>query len=263
MRKLRLSTFFDGIFVFLLSFFLAYALIKGGIKKIAPTVILSVIISAVITFAFCLIMEKRGLNRDVLLKDKQEYDRFLRFLYFCSDGEILRLIKAYYSALDLKSVIKGKGVLIEENKSLTFFSFTPEKTDLKTILSAYKKTPKGYATHFIASEYDGSVYEFFKTFEKVKLFNGKDFYLCLKEHGLIPEKVYEIQTKKKVKIPLKQVFKRENSKRFFAFGAIFLLFSTITYYKWFYLILGTAFLIISCYLRFFKGFSKKEKAELL
>ncbi len=261
MKKLRLSTFFDGIFVFFLSFFIFYSLLKGGIEKISVTLILSVIISSSITFLFCYFLEKHFERKDVLLSDKKHYDEFLKYLYFSSDKEILSLIKNYYQKSTYKAVIKSGGVYIEEKNFIVFYSFTPKKTDVQTILSAYKKTPKSVNTVFIANEFEDSVFSFFSGFGRIKLYTAKDLYLSLLEYKLLPS-LDLLPKKKKVKFPLKTVFRRENSKKFFIWGAVFLLFSTVTYYRWFYLILGGIFLTISSYLRFFKNFEQKQKAGL-
>ncbi len=261
MKKLKLSTFFDGIFIFLLSFVLFYALLKGGIKKIFPTLIVSALLSSVITFLFCFFMEKRFSKKDVLLIEKKRYDNFLKTLYLSSDKEISSLIKNFYLKSSDKVVIKGGGVFIEDKNLYVFYSFTPEKVSIEKVLLAYKKTPKGFKTIFIGSDYDDKVLEFFSSFDRVKLYTAKDLYLRLSEEKLLPD--LTVQAKKKTFInPFKNAFKRENSKKFFIWGTVFLLFSTVTYYKWFYLILGVVFLTISSYLRFFKTFSKSQKADL-
>lgn len=261
MKKLRLSTFFDGIFVFLLSFFVFYSLLKGGVRKISVTLILSVTISSVITFLFCYFLERYFEKKDVLLSDKKRYDEFLKYLYFSSDKEVLSLIKNYYQKSTYKAIIKSGSVFVEEKNFMVFYSFTPKKTDANTILSSYKKTPKAVNLVFIANDYEDSVFNFFKGFGRIKLYTAKDLYLELLERNLLPS-LDILPKKKKVKIPLKMVFRRENSKKFFMWGAVFLLFSTVTYYRWFYLILGGIFLTISSYLRFFKNFSQTQKADL-
>ncbi|MBO7213934.1 MAG: hypothetical protein J6V66_00400 [Clostridia bacterium] len=262
MKKLKLSTVFDGAFVFFISFFILYAMLKGLLVKIFLTMIVSTILSGFITFLFCVLMEKKISKKDILLKDKKDYDNFLKTLYFYSNSEVLKVIKSYYNNLGYKGIIKGNAYVIDEKKLYINFTFTPEKVALKTILSAYKKTPKGYDTVFIANEYDTYALEFFKGYEKVKLFSAKDFYLRLKEKELLPKRDLEEVKKVKIKYNFKSVFKRENSKKFLTWGIVFLLFSTVTFYKWFYAGIGVVFLIISSYLRFFKNFEQKENAEL-
>lgn len=262
MKKLKLSTFLDGIFVFILSFFIFYALIRGGVKSIWLTLLLSVVISSIITLLFCTFMDKKNDKKDVLLKDKKEYDAFLKTVYLMHEKEVLKLTKSYYAKQGFIVTQKSNVLFIEEKNSYVFNCLSPEKTGLEKAISAYKKTPKGASTIIIACEYDGSVFEFFSGFEKVKLYNARDFYLCLKESELLPEINVENDKKFKLKNPFKGVLKRENSKKFLLWGAVFLLFSTVTYFKWFYLIVGTIFLAVSCYLRFFKSFDKKDKAGL-
>jgi hypothetical protein len=72
MKKLKLSTFFDGIFIFFLSFFVFYALLKGIVKSIILTTFLSILFSSSATFLFALISEKVLGKKDVELKDKNE-----------------------------------------------------------------------------------------------------------------------------------------------------------------------------------------------
>lgn len=261
MRKLKLSTFLDGAFIFTLSFFIFYSLLVSGIGKIFPTLLVSVIISMVITFSFCLLMEKHFSKKDILLSEKKRYDGFLKTLYLSTDKEVCSLIKSYYQKTSDKAIIKGGGVFVEDKNLYAFFSFTPEKVNVEKVLCAYKKTPKGVKTVFIGNEFESSVLEFFSGFEKVKLYTAKDFYLRLNEEELLPE-ISEKAKKRKFKNPFKNAFKKENSKKFFIWGVVFLLFSTVTYFRWFYLILGAIFLTISSYLRFYKNFPQKQKADL-
>lgn len=262
MKKLKLSTFLDGAFIFSLSFFVSYALLKGIIKGIMLTALLSIALSCALTFLFCYFLDKKQNQKDVLLKDKKEFENFLKTLYFYSDSEAGKLVKNYYTSIDIKGVSKNGYLALEEVNSWVFFSFTPEKTRLNAVLNAYKKTPKGVSLIFISNDYDSQVYEFFSGFERVKLYNGKEFYLSLKEKNLLPELKTDIK-KPRAKLLFKEIFIRENSKKFFIWGATFTLFSTVTYFKWFYLILGGIFLGISAYLRFFKNFKQTKKAELL
>lgn len=260
MKKLKLSTFFDGIFIFILSFFIFYALLKGAVKSIFLTTFLSVLFSSVITFLFALISEKVLDKKDVRLKDKNEFEIFINSLYFAERKNVKKLIKAYYEKKNLSVVDKKDYLELESESACVFFEFTPEKTKESSIINAYKKTPKGYKTVFISSDYDLSIKDFFINFDRITLYNGKDFYLALKE-----EKLLNIEVKtppKKLKIPFKQILKRENSKKFLLWGSVLLLFSTLAFYKWLYIFLGTVFLILSIITRFFTSPKPIESKHL-
>ncbi len=249
MKKLKLSTFFDGIFIFIISFFMFYALIKGSVKSIALTTFLSILFSSTITFLFALISEKVLSKKDVEIKDKKEFEIFINSLFFAERKNVKKLIKAYYEKKNFTVMDKKDYLSIENENVAVFFEFTPEKIKESAIINAYKKTPKGYKTVFISNDYDLSVRDFFIKFDRVTLYNGKDFYLALKE-----EKLLDIPVKnepKKFKIPFKQILKRENSKKFLLWGSCLLVFSTLTFYKWLYLTLGTIFLMLSLITRFF------------
>ena len=249
MKKLKLSTFFDGIFIFILAFFVFYALLKGVAKSVVITTFLSVIFSSTITFLFALISERVLDKRDVKLKDKKEFEIFINSLYFAEHKSVKKLIKAYYEKKGILSVDKKEYLLLEQSQIAVFYEFKPEKIKESTIINAYKKTPKGYKTVFIASDYDLSVRDFFINFDRVTLYNGKDFYLALKEENLLDVTVKD--QPKKLKIPLKQILRRENSKKFLLWGSVLLVFSTLAYYKWLYLTTGTVFLLLSLFTRFY------------
>ncbi|MBE5744379.1 MAG: hypothetical protein E7358_06715 [Clostridiales bacterium] len=249
MKKLKLSTFFDGIFIFFLSFFVFYALLKGVVKSIILTTFLSILFSSSATFLFALISEKVLGKKDVELKDKNEFETFINSLFFAEQKNIKKLIKAYYEKKNFEVLDKKDYLLLENENACVFFEFTPEKTKESSILNAYKKTPKGYKTIFISNGYDLSVKDFFIGFDRVSLYNGKDLYLSLKEENLIDVSIKN--QPKKLKINFKQILRRENSKKFLLWGAVLLLFSTLTFYKWFYLITGSLFLILSLITRFF------------
>ena len=102
---------------------------------------------------------------------------------------------------------------------------------------------------FISNDYNLSIKDFFANFDRVTLYNGKDFYLALKEENLIDVPLEE--SPKKIKIRLNQILKRENSKKFLLWGSVLLVFSTLAFYKWLYLVVGTIFLMLSLITRFF------------
>ncbi len=260
MKKLKLSTFFDGIFIFILSFFIFYALLKGLVKSIALTTFLSVIFSSTATFLFALISEKLLDKKDVKIRDKKEFETFINSLYFAERKNIKKLIKAYYEKKNF-SVTDKKDYLSIDNESVAvFFEFKPEKIKESAIINAYKKTPKGYKTVFISNGYDLSIKDFFINFDRVTLYNGKDFYLALKEENLLDVSINE--EKRKLKIPFKQILRRENSKKFLLWGAVLLVFSTLAFYKWLYLTIGTIFLILSLVTRFFTSPKPTENKYL-
>ncbi len=251
MRKLKLSIALDGLFVFGISFFIFYALVKPKILSVFTATGVSVVLSALVSFLFMLVISyKQKLNGD-----KQDrinmIDALNNQLYLSKDSEIVNLISSYLEKVNYNFEVKKSAFYFKESKAVLYFYFTPDELSLTKTLEFYKKTPKGYKTVVLASNYDNKVKEFFTDLKDVSLYKTSDFYVALEEKNLLPK----LTVKGKQKITFNKLIahflQKKNVKKFFIYGALLLLFSTISYYKFFYALIGTIFLITATYLKFF------------
>ncbi len=250
MNKLKLSTVGDGIFIYLVCFFISYAFIKSKVVSIASATILSSMISAILTFAFIYYLSKKDRLKSNIANKNQLLKAFNTHLYLLPDKEIVKLISNYLIKIGVAFEVKNSNFYFYR-KTILQFHFTPDKTTLSTCINFYKKTPKNYNLVILSCEYDDSVKEFFSDFERIKLYTSNDLYTALENENLLPT----LQLPKKDKLTLNSLIgvflQRKNVKKFFLWGVLLMLFSTVTYYKLFYLILGTSFLLLSAYLKFF------------
>ena len=251
MNKLKLSTALDGLFIFGISFFIFYALIKQKIYSVYSTTILSVILSASISFFFIVVISYKNRKKTDIDLQNKKIQAFKEYLYFLQDDEIIKLISSYLDKAQIEYQVKNNGFYLKNEKIVLFFTFSPDLISLTTCINFYKQTPKNYKTAILLSNYDGKVKDFSPLFEKVKLYSVNDFYNGLKENNLLP--YFEIPSIKKNNFSklISSFLVKGNVKKFFLWGAVLTLFSTVTYYKVFYALLGTAFLLIAVYLKFF------------
>ena len=251
MRKLKLSIALDGFFIFSICFFIFYALIKPSAKSIWLATGFSVILSAIACFLFMTFLFY--INK--LKGDKQEninlINSFDKHLFLLKDSEIIKLISSYLDKLNYKFEVKNNAFYFNENKAVLYFSFTPDELSLTKAVEFYKNTPKGYNTAIIAPSYNKKLQEFFTGFLDISFYQTSDLYSALNSSNLLPPLSIDKKKKATINQLISRFLKRKNIKKFFLYGAILLLFSTITYYKIFYLIIGTGFLITATYLKFF------------
>ena len=251
MNKLKFSIAFDGLFIFGISFFIFYALVKQKIYSVWSATLLSAFLSALVALFYIIIASYKQRKKVDIEQDNQNFQAFKRYLYFLQTDKIIKLISDYLDKTGKPYEVKKSAFCFKKEKTVLFYDFTPDLTTLTTCIEFYKKTPKSYKTAILSCGYDDKVKEFFAPFEKVQLYLANDLYTSLKLHDLLPN----IELPKKQKFEFNKLIARflrkENVKKFFLWGAVLTLFSTITYYKVFYALLGTAFLLIAVYLKFF------------
>ncbi len=251
MNKLKLSTALDGFFVFSVSFFIYYAFIKTKILSVLTATGVTVLLSSLTTFLFMIMLFYFDENKLKKQKDASYISDFFNYLYFLREKDILNLFQKFLEKENKNFEIKSGALFFKGSNSYLFYSFKPEPLTQTDVLNFYKKATKNSNVYVIACTYKQGTKEFFLQCENVKLFTADILFNSLKNAEMLPE----IKTKTKEKIKLKQLFfsiyRRENVKKFFFWGVLLCLFSTITYYKIFYATVGSLFLLSSLYLKFF------------
>ena len=252
MKNIKISFLLDALFLFIAVFFVFYAFIKSLVKSIFLSTLLTVLICLVITSIYTVISIKKHGKKAVIDGDEKQFNAFLKTLSLSPDKETFALIKSYYESVGEEPIKSGDKIKLKNRKDEVFFDFTPNGATLKSVLTAYKNTSKGYKLVFIAIDYDVNAVNYFKGFEnRVSLLNAKTLYLSLKEKNLLPNLNLEEVKKPTLYERFSSVFKREKAPVFLAWGGALLLFSTVSYYKALYVIVGGAFIIFSLFIRFF------------
>ncbi len=251
MRKLKLSIALDGLFIFSISFFIFYALVKPKIISVWSATGVSVILSAITCFLFMLFLynkqKLKGYKEDKIVM----VNAFNKHLYLLKNSEIIKLLSTYLDNAKHKFEVNDNAFYFKDNKVVLYYNFTPDELSLTKAVELYKSTPKNYKTVIVASSYDKKVKEFFNGFIDVSFYETSDLYSSLESSNLLPPLSIEKKEKITFNKLISHFLQRKNVKKFFLYGALLLLFSTIAYYKFFYLIIGTTFLITATYLKFF------------
>ena len=174
-----------------------------------------------------------------------------KHLFLLKDSEIIKLISSYLDKQNYKFEVKNNAFYFNDNKVVLYYNYAPEDLSLTKAVEFYKNTPKNYKTVVLAPSYDKKVKEFFSGNLEVSFFETDSLYTALKNKNLLPLLTLEKKEKITIKKLISHFLQRKHVKKFFLYGALLLLFSTVSYYKFFYLIIGTSFLITATYLKFF------------
>ena len=256
MHKLKLKTAIDGLFIFFATFFIYYSIIKSRLQSVISTATISATLSSLTTLLFMIFLyfwdEKKGEKAGEI----EKLNAFNEYLYFLRDDELKTLLYKLFKKMKIDCEKKTNAFIFKEKNAILFCNFSPEKTSINTILKFYKNANRNCDLYFLACDYSSDVFPFFSNFEKIKLHYTKDLLTLLNKYNLTPTLDEKKITKIKLKTLIKSIFRRENTKKFFIWGVVFSLFSTITYYKFFYALLGATFLITALYLKFFKSEEK-------
>ena len=175
----------------------------------------------------------------------------------------MALFLKYYTSLNFDAKIEGDKIVILEQKTCVFPIFTIEKITTKEVINAYKKTKKGYKTKVLYNSATSDVLLLTTNFNmQIELFDINCVYHALKSYNLLPK--LEINEKSKIKIKpiIKNLFKKQKAGKFLLFGILSLLFSTITFFPLYYVLVGAILIIISIILRFFAPFENGKNIEI-
>ena len=251
MAKLKLPIVIDSIFIFFSAFFILYALLKSSIISIVSTALLTSFLSLIITVIFMLTLayfdDKKGLKK----QEELSILTFNNYLRYLTNVEFVWLFKKLLDKENIEYKNKENAFYFEESKSVLVFNFTPLALQENDVLCLYKTLLQNYNLYILALDYKIESKDIL-SINNLKLYTAKDLYFKLKSYNMLPS--LPIKTKEKIKLKplISNLFDKKHVKKYFLWGAVMCLFSTLTYFKVFYLSVGTIFILISIYLKFFK-----------
>ncbi|MBO5851949.1 MAG: hypothetical protein J6R29_06420 [Clostridia bacterium] len=263
MKKIKFYLLADGFFIFFALFFVFYAIIKYNGATFTLSLILSSLISVLLTCAFLFFTIIKNDKITSIYKEKELKKALSNYLAFLDKEEVLNLFLNYYLAIKTDAKIESDKIILPKLKTYVFPIFTVEKITTKEVINAYKQTKKGYKAKILYNEATSEVLSFCLDLElRIELFDINSVYFALKNQNLLPE--LKIKEKSKIKIlPLfKNLFKKQKAGKFLLFGIFLLLFSTITFFPLYYIIVGSALIIISIILKFFAPFESEKSTKL-
>lgn len=263
MSKIKFYLIADGFFIFFALFFTLYALLKYGGLQFVNALILSSALSALLTCGFLVLSIIRNDNKTNAKIVKELKKSLSHHLAFLDESEVLNLFLSYYQAFFSNAKIDGNKIMLTKIKTCVFPIFTLEKITTKEVISAYKQTKKGYKTRILFSSATSEVYSLYKTLQlRIELFDINCVYSALKKQNLLPN--LSINDREKIKILpiIKNLFKKQKAGKFLLFGIFTLLFSTVTFFPLYYIIVGCFLIVVAIILKFFAPFDSPKNVEL-
>lgn len=261
MNKIKFYLLIDSFFIFFSLFFTLFAILKYNRLKYA--LLLSGILSAILTCGFAVIIIIRNDKKTNAHTQKELIKALANHLAFLSDSEVLNLFLKYYSIFFKDAKIEENKIVIKKIKTCIFPIFTLEKITTKEVINAYKQTKKGYKTKVLFNGCTSEVYLLSTHLKiRIELFDINSIFFALKEQNLLPNLEIIKQNKIKILPILKNLLKKQKAGKFLLFGILTLLFSTITFFPLYYIIVGCALIIIAIILKFFAPFENHKNIGL-
>lgn len=263
MNKIKLYLLIDSFFIFFSLFFSLYAIIKYNGLNFMPALFISALLSALLTCGFAIIIIVRNDKKTNVHTQKELIKALTNHLAFLSNSDALNLFLKYYLIFYKDAKIEEDKIVIKKIKTCVFPIFTLEKITTKEVINAYKQTKKGYKTKVLFNTATSEVYLLSTHLKiRIELFDVNSIYFALKEQNLLPNLEIIKQNKIKLLPILKNLLKKQKAGKFLLFGILTLLFSTITFFPLYYIIVGCGLIIIAIILKFFAPFESPKNIEL-
>ena len=248
MKKFKIPLSTDLFFCFIALFCLFYAIfIKSGLTLIGST-LLSAVISLIISSIIAVILIKFFDKKGATLLEEELKQNLLNYLTFLPRKELLNYFKQAFNKDGVFLENFNNGLLYKDKQLYIYPIFNASSTTKQNLVEAYRSKEEN--TLIVLS---GSYLpECYTITNNVTLYDIGDVYLTLKTLDALPTlTATKIDKKKRLISTLKGLFNKKYAKFFFISGAITLIFSTLTFFKTYYIIVGAILLIISALCKFF------------
>lgn len=257
MKKFKLPVSADLFFTFIGIFCIFYAVfIKNKLSFILSALlsaILSLILTTLIAIIIIIIYDKKELN-SFISTEKENLNTYLTFL---PREKLLEFFINVFKNDKLSLEIFNDGLICKDKKIYIYPIFNAVDTTKQNVVDAYLKKEDNSIV-IISGSYDSSALNLPSVVEGLTIYNINDLYLTLKKLNALPNiKTTPINKRKRFIATLKGLFNKKHAKFFFISGIVSLLTSTLTYFKGYYIFLGTSFLILSAICKFFAPATQK------
>ncbi len=250
MKVLSFSFFSDLIFVFVASFLLSQVFANYFLTYPLSLVLSTCFGLLCVLVAFKVFYTKKS-KRINEQKNKELRDNILNQLCFYTKPALLSLFEKAYKATDNEVVKYTTHLFLPNKNQLIFLHFNFDGIVKADVVKAFNKLKKGQTALLIAQSFSDEVSTFASRFnDRINLLSEEETFSLLNESGLVPEIKCALKPEKKKRATIKNFFLKSNSKRYFWFGCLFLLLSFIVPFKLYYVIVGSALLILSLITKF-------------
>lgn len=216
------------------------------LKVKEPYHIVLALFFAIIAFVVFFVFKNKNYQKlNLTQKENKKIKNFTDYLIVKNSKELLLDFKFYLQKAGYMPLKSKNALVLQEQKTYVYLLFNFEKIKKDQIISFVKTTPSGYKTAIISTTLSEDSQMLCKILnDKITTISVEKVYLFLKENNMLPNLEYSLTPKKiKLKILLKECFKRKRCTHFFYVGTIMLVFSLFVFYPKYYLIMGTLFCI--------------------
>ena len=216
------------------------------LKVKEPYHIVLALFFAIIAFIVFFVFKNKNYQKlNITKKENKQIKKLTDYFLIKNNKELLLDFKFYLQKAGYMPLKRKNALVLQEQKIYLYLLFKFDNISKDEIISLLKKTPSGYKTAIICTTLQEDCQMLCKILnDKIATVSVEKVYLFLKENNMLPNLEYSLTPKKiKLKILLKECFKRKRCTHFFYVGTIMLVFSLFVFYPKYYLILGTLFCI--------------------
>ncbi len=228
------------------------------ISFILSLILLSVFLPhpANVVFAVCLAVFLGVVFAKIIIKKKGAFtlsntqkklcENTLLQLNFMDKSELLSYFEKVILAYGTMVEKRRNYLYIKESSIALFFKFEFKAVEKFDVLKAYNEKPKNSKVYIFSESFNDEIKAFANRFDNVELIDGQKTFEIVSKVNVLPEEKFPAKAKKTEFFKnFKTLFLRRRAKSHALFGFLFLIMSTISPFKLYYLFSGTAFLILS------------------
>ena len=153
---------------------------------------------------------------------------------------------------------KHGGLFLKENNVYLFFKFGFEIVNKADIVKVFNLKEKSAICYLLSESFSEDVKSFSLRFDNLFTVDAKELFSYLKDKNCLPENKYQLNEQRFDRLKaIKSLLERKKAKTFALFGITFLFMSYFVALKYYYIVSGTIFLILSLTCLFFG----KKKTE--
>lgn len=222
---------------------------------------------ALLVSALCLILVcavKRDRNEKQLKKKEEENKKNSSLCSLCliPKPQVTSLFMKAFSKKGYETEKNGYSIFLPNRKLRVFFCFSFDGMNKADVVRAYNRINKSERAVIFTNEISEDVKKFCLRFDgKVNVIGKDETYDLLNETDCLPKKTVdciepETETKKR-----KFFFDKKRGKKYFLFGALFLLLSFIAPLKIYYTVCGFLFMTLAVISRAFGKTDSGDRSD--
>ncbi|MBP5308030.1 MAG: hypothetical protein J6Z34_02725 [Clostridia bacterium] len=252
MKRSAVSAALDVFFVFFATAASVFTVMRYYFRNLSAAITAAAVSGVFVTVIFRMSAIRKNAVYALKKKDAEQMEVSLDALSLMDETAL----NAYFKRLLQKSETpfseeNGTIILTETGTELKYY-FTFSETYAGRIIEFYKQAGTGRKILVIGRNFNEEIFALTARFAgRIVLLDGAHLYPAMKKYDCFPETKEPLTVKKTRKNLPKELFSKKRARQYFLYGLTMEFFSFFVFYPVYYLVFGTALVLLSVVCYFF------------